>query len=219
MNEQLILPYLIASILCIAMPGTDSLGTLSIGVTNGRKQAMAYATGVGIGCMTHTLWACIGIAAIVAASQTLFTMIKWVGAIYLFYVGVQAIRQAKHNGLMQTAMQTPQQQTASKRLGQGFLSNALNPKVMLFFLAFLPQFVDMRPGALPVWLQMAIFGSVFAVMTGASYNVLAWASGSAGLWIRARPAVLVWINRIAGFLFMALAVRLVLSEKDLTKIR
>ena len=236
MNEQLLLPYFIASILCIAMPGTDSLGTLSIGITNGRKPAMAYATGVGIGCLTHTLWACIGVAAIVAASQTLFTAIKWIGAIYLFYVGVQAITQAKHNGLIpndsdtkttahavdQTVAQTVAQtekQTSSKRLGQGFLSNALNPKVMLFFLAFLPQFVDTRPGAFPVWSQMAIFGSIFAVMTGFSYMALAWASGSAGLWIRARPAMLVWINRIAGFLFIALAVRLILSEKDLTRIR
>ena len=245
MNEQLLLPYFIASILCIAMPGTDSLGTLSIGITNGRKPAMAYATGVGIGCMTHTLWACIGIAAIVAASQTLFTTIKWIGAIYLFYVGVQAITQAKHNGLIpndsdtkttahtvgqtiaqtvaktvaKTVKQTPPEQTSSKRIGQGFLSNALNPKVMLFFLAFLPQFVDTRPGAFPVWSQMAIFGSIFAVMTGFSYMALAWASGSAGLWIRARPAMLVWINRIAGFLFIALAVRLILSEKDLTRIR
>ena len=224
MNEQLLLPYLIASMLCIAMPGTDSLGTLSIGVTNGPKQAMAYATGVGIGCITHTLWACVGIAAIVAASQTLFTIIKWAGAIYLVSVGVQAIRHAKHNGLedavvgAKTAQPMQSQNTPSKRLWQGFLSNALNPKVMLFFLAFLPQFVDMRLGAYPVWLQMAIFGTVFALMTSTSYIALARASGSAGAWIRTRPAVLVWINRIAGLLFIGLAIRLMLSDKNLTKI-
>lgn len=225
MNEQLIFPYLIASMMCIAMPGTDSLGTLSIGVTNGRKQAIAYAAGVGIGCMTHTLWACIGIAAIVAASQTLFTLIKWVGAFYLIYVGGQAIRQAQHNGIDSVASsaknspQTAAQHSFQNRLGQGFLSNALNPKVMLFFLAFLPQFVDVRPGAFSVWLQMAIFGTCFAAMTSISYIGLAWASGSAGLWIRARPAVLIWINRIAGFLFIGLAVRLALSEKTPITIR
>ena len=215
MNEQFIWPYIIASMICVAMPGTDSLGTLSIGITNGRKQAMAFATGVGLGCMTHTLWACVGIAAIVAASQTLFTLIKWIGAAYLVYVGVQAIWHAKQNGFDVKSKQTNtvRSNTPKNRLIQGFLSNALNPKVMLFFLAFLPQFVDTRAGAWPVWLQMAVLGCGFALMTGSTYVSLAWASGSAGAWIRTRPSVLTWINRVAGLLFIGLAVRLVLSTK------
>ena len=89
--EHLFWPYLVASLVCIASPGPDSLSVLSIGLARGRREAMQFALGVGTGCLTHTLWAALGVAAVVAASENLFTAIKLAGAAYLLWLGVGAV--------------------------------------------------------------------------------------------------------------------------------
>ena len=88
LNAELFATFLLAACVVIAAPGPDSLNTLAIGMSRGRREAMAYAAGVGIGCLTHTLWAVLGISAIVAASETLFGVVKWVGVAYLLWLGV-----------------------------------------------------------------------------------------------------------------------------------
>jgi threonine/homoserine/homoserine lactone efflux protein len=217
---ELILPYLIASLICIAAPGSDSLGTLSIGLGQGRSKAMAFAAGVGAGCVTHTLWAALGVAAIVQSSATLFSALKVAGALYLIYLGVMswahaddALRAANKNSRSNAVTQNsaPDNEVA-RYIWRGFLSNALNPKVMLFFLAFLPQFVDVRIES-PVWMQMTVMGLGFGFMTALSYIGLGWASGAASHWIAAHPAVLRWINRFAGIMFIGLAARLLIAER------
>ncbi len=218
-STDLILPYLIASLICIAAPGADSLGTLSIGLGQGRSKAMAFAAGVGTGCITHTLWAALGVAAIVQSSATLFSALKIAGALYLIYLGVMswvhaddalnASNKSPTNSMTQG--DTPSNSEA-RFFWRGFLSNALNPKVMLFFLAFLPQFVDVRIDS-PVWMQMTLMGLGFGFLTAFSYVGLGWASGAASHWIAAHPAVLRWINRCAGVMFIGLAARLLIAER------
>ena len=212
----LLLPYAVASLVCIATPGADSLGTLSVSIARGRRAGTAFAAGVAAGCLTHTLWATIGIAAVVAASEALFTAIKLAGAAYLAWLGVQSLRSrgglAIPTGRADSGGSVEPSAAQLRRLRtQGFASNAINPKVMLFFLAFLPQFVDPATG--PVWAQMALLGIGFALMTGSAYALLAASAGRVGGWLRARPSAVAWANRVAGAMFLGLALRLALAER------
>jgi threonine/homoserine/homoserine lactone efflux protein len=203
--------YLLASLICIAAPGSDSLGTLSIGLAQGRSRAVAFAAGVGAGCLTHTLWAALGVAAIVQSSPALFSTLKIAGALYLVYLGVITIANAAtvfNNGNKMLSNNA----APSHYFWRGFISNAMNPKVMLFFLAFLPQFVDPSL-ATAVWVQMLGMGVGFAGMTASAYIILGWVSGTASQWITQHPTVLTWINRTAGMVFLGLAARLLFSER------
>ena len=222
--EHLFWPYLVASIVCIASPGPDSLSVLSIGLARGRREAMQFALGVGTGCLTHTLWAALGVAAVVAASENLFTAIKLAGAAYLLWLGVAALRSPgatigrtgplPGSGAEQIpqAPGTPREPGRGlRRFVQGFVNNSLNPKVMLFFIAFLPQFVD--PALGPASLQMLELGAGFALMTAASYVLLGAASGRVGEAFVRRPALARYLDRLVGMLFIGLAARLALSER------
>ncbi|MEO8123154.1 MAG: LysE family translocator [Burkholderiales bacterium] len=211
LNVELFITFLLAACVVIAAPGPDSLNTLAIGMSRGRREAVAYAVGVGIGCLTHTLWAVLGISAIVAASETLFGVVKWVGVTYLLWLGVQALR---NRGAMRAsdadaAVQVPI--GASTRVLQGALTNALNPKVMLFFMAFLPQFADPRLGA--VGAQMLVMGLAFAVITTIAYALLGASAGRLGERLLRKPSIGQRLNRATGMLFIALALRLMLAER------
>lgn len=214
-SQQLLWPYLVASMVCIASPGPDSLTVLSIGLARGRREAMQFALGVGTGCLTHTLWAALGIAALVAASEQLFTALKLIGAAYLLWLGIGALRSRGTLAGGTNAIPGPQQagppRTGRQRFLNGFINNSLNPKVMLFFIAFLPQFVDPAHGSVPV--QMLLLGSGFALMTASSYVLLGAASGRVGELLMRRPSLALTLDRIVGVLFIALAARLVLTQR------
>ncbi len=200
------LAYLAAAMVCIAAPGPDSLTTVSVAASQGRRAGSLYGIGVGLGCLTHTLWATLGIAAVIAASATLFAAIKWVGIAYLVYLGVQAWRAgASSLPVSQTAPQP-----AARLLANGFLMNALNPKVMLFFLAFLPQFID---PAHPVTPQMLLMGLSFALITGTAYGLLGWGAGSAARRLLTNLRFARIMNRVTGSLFLSLAVAMAVSDR------
>jgi len=215
LNPELFATYLVAACVVIAAPGPDSLNTLAIGMARGRREAVAYAGGVGIGCMTHTLWAVLGVSALVAASEALFNLVKLAGVAYLLWLGVQALR--ARGGLAPptagAAGGAPAAAVSSsrRRFMQGVLTNALNPKVMLFFMAFLPQFADPALGA--VGAQMAVMGLTFAVITTVAYALLGASAGRVGERLLGRPGFALWLNRATGVLFIALALRLLLTER------
>ena len=215
LNPELFATYLVAACVVIAAPGPDSLNTLAIGMARGRREAVAYAGGVGIGCMTHTLWAVLGVSALVAASEALFNLVKLAGVAYLLWLGVQALR--ARGGLAPptagAAGGAPAAAVSSsrRRFMQGVLTNALNPKVMLFFMAFLPQFADPALGA--VGAQMAVMGLTFAVITTVAYALLGASAGRVGERLLGRPGFALWLNRATGLLFIALALRLLLTER------
>lgn len=213
--HQLFWPYLVASLVCIASPGPDSMSVLSIGLARGRREAMQFALGVGTGCLTHTMWAALGVAAVVAASEQLFAAIKLAGAAYLLWLGIGALRapDALAGGLSgaTSASAGDARVPGRRRFLQGFVNNSLNPKVMLFFIAFLPQFVD--PALGPASVQMLALGAGFALMTAASYVLLGAASGRVGEAFVRRPALARLLNRMVGILFIGLAARLALSQR------
>lgn len=212
LNAELFVTFLLAACVVIAAPGPDSLNTLAIGMSRGRREAMAYAVGVGIGCLMHTLWAVLGISAIVAASESLFGVVKWLGVLYLLWLGVQALRDRGAIRLPDAGAATLQTPIGvSTRVLQGALTNALNPKVMLFFMAFLPQFADRQLGA--VGAQMLVMGLAFAAITTVAYALLGASAGHLGeRWLR-RPTLARRLNRATGLLFVALALRLMLTER------
>jgi threonine/homoserine/homoserine lactone efflux protein len=208
MNWPHDLAFLGAAVLVIATPGPDSLNTLALGLARGLREGVAYALGVGAGCMTHTLWAVLGISALVAASAPAFNLIKWLGVLYLLWLGVQALRDKGSPAAAGAPMPAA---SLRGRFMQGWLTNALNPKVMLFFLAFLPQFVDTSAG--PVAGQLLWMGGVFTAITSVAYAALAWGAGGLGQRLTARPGLARWLNRCTGVLFIALAVRLALADR------
>lgn len=211
LNPELFATFLVAACVVIAAPGPDSLNTLAIGMARGRREAVAYALGVGIGCMTHTLWAVLGISALVAASEALFNLVKLAGVAYLLWLGVQALRDRGSISRPGAGSSTGLPASRLRRFTQGVLTNALNPKVMLFFMAFLPQFADPRVGGVGV--QMFWMGATFAAITTLAYALLGAGAGRVGESLLGRPGFARWLNRATGVLFIGLALRLLLTER------
>lgn len=210
MPLDLYVSYLVAALIVIASPGPDSLNSLAIGLSRGRREGVAYALGVGVGCLTHTVWAMLGISAVVAASATLFNVIKWIGVCYLVWLGIQSLRSKGSIAAMTDAR--PSNANAAQRFRQGLLTNALNPKVMLFFLAFLPQFVDPQGGVAVIW-QLGLMGLTFTLITALAYSALAWSAGSVGARLGKQPRIALWLERATGIVFIAMAARLALAER------
>ena len=195
--------FVAAGLLLNVTPGPDTLYILGRSATHGGRGGAVAAVGIGAGLLVHTLAAAIGLSALLAASATAFTVLKWIGAAYLIYVGVSLLRaRAPLRGGTPTR--------AADRMGavflQGFLTNALNPKVALFFLAFLPQFVD--PSAASQALAFFFLGFVFT-FNGTLWNLFVAACAARVARTLGRSGGLaLWLNRAVGGLFVYLGIRL-----------
>jgi threonine/homoserine/homoserine lactone efflux protein len=194
--------FIAAGLLLNITPGADLalIGARSAG--HGFRSGAAAALGVGAGCFVHVAAAALGLSALIASSAAAFTVLRWVGAAYLVWLGIGLLR---GGGEQSSAVVAPTL-TWWRSFAQGFLTNALNPKVALFFLAFLPQFID--AAALHKELAFIALGAVFAV-NGTVINV-AFAGLIAALRgaLSSQPAVGRWLRRGVGALFVALGVRL-----------
>lgn len=202
--------FLAAAALITLAPGPDNLSVLSLGLSRGRRAGIGFGLGCALGCFTHTLWATLGVTALIAASETAFTLLKLAGAAYLVWLGIGALRSP---GATLSA-ETGGQATAEAMrpfLVRGFVANAINPKVALFFLAFLPQFVDPARGHAAA--QTALLGTLFAAQTVLIFGAIGWYAGTLGGWLRGRPAVGRWLDRATGVLFIGLGIRLALAER------
>ncbi|TWT32422.1 Homoserine/homoserine lactone efflux protein [Posidoniimonas corsicana] len=207
-SDQL-LGFVLASAVLIAAPGPDNLGVVSLGVSRGRRAGVGFAIGCALGCLTHTLWAVVGISALIAASDAAFTLLKIAGAGYLLYLGVGALRSGGSFNQATGERRAPAVSMAPYLL-RGFLANALNPKVALFFLAFLPQFMDPARPAAP---QAAVLGGLFCVMTMAAFGTLGVYAGVVGQWLAERAGLGRWLDRAAGCVFVALAGKLLWAKR------
>ncbi len=145
--------FLVAALLITATPGPDNLMVLGMGISNGRRQGIAFGLGCAAGCLSHTLLAVVGVSALIAASPTAFTLLKTVGGLYLVWLGINAWRSSGSAGVKTVG--TVESSLSSLFL-KGCIANAINPKVVLFFLSFLPQFVVATHGQVPM--QLAALG-------------------------------------------------------------
>ncbi len=203
--------FLAAAALITLAPGPDNLSVLSLGLSRGRRAGIGFGLGCALGCFTHTLWATLGVTALIAASDTAFTLLKLAGAAYLVWLGIGALRSPGAT-LSADAGSQPVAKAMRPFLVRGFVANAINPKVALFFLAFLPQFVDPARGNAAA--QTALLGTLFAVQTVLIFGAIGWYAGRLGGWLRGRPAVGRWLDRATGLLFIGLGVRLALAGRD-----
>jgi len=200
--------FVVSGILLNITPGADTLYIVSRSAASGAKAGAVAALGIGAGCFVHIFAAALGLSAILAASATAFLVVKLVGAAYLVYLGVAMLR----SGVTHAAPAAPLPAAPMSRIfAQGVLTNVLNPKVALFFLAFLPQFIDSgTPDKVTAFLFL---GLVFNV-NGTLWNLLvARIAATAGHRIRLAGRATRWLQRAVGGAFIALGVKLALSER------
>jgi threonine/homoserine/homoserine lactone efflux protein len=198
--------FLAASALLTLAPGPDIVYVLTRGVSQGRKAGLAAALGFATGCLFHTALAAFGVAALIRSSELAFNAVRYAGAAYLVWIGIQALRHRASFSLASTG--APGALTAIYR--QSVIGNALNPKVTLFFLSFLPQFVDAAAGAL-AW-QMALLGFIFMAQTVVIFGAVALFSGWIGERLRAHPAIGARLGLFAGLTFIALGIRVAMPD-------
>lgn len=191
----------------VFIPGPATLLTVARATSSGTKVGIATGVGIAAGDVVHTFMAIIGISAVIAASATLFSIVKYLGAAYLVYLGIQAILAKTPSDPTARALPI----TAQKAFRQAILAEVLNPKTALFFLAFLPQFV--RPENGSVALQLMVLGIVFVLMGLLSTVAFAASAASLGNFLRRNPVVLKWQGKVVGGIYCALGVRLALQER------
>lgn len=196
--------FLLAAVLLTATPGPDNLMVLSIGMSRGRRPGIAFGLGCAIGCLSHTVLAVVGVSALVAASPTAFTLLRWLGGGYLVWLGIGALRSA---GIGRVGPAAAESASLTRLFLKGLLANAINPKVVLFFLSFLPQFVVPAQGRVEG--QLALLGVVFTLQAALLFSLLGYFSGSVGAWLNRTPRAGQWLDRLAGTVFIALGLRLV----------
>ncbi|MDP1693130.1 MAG: LysE family translocator [Burkholderiaceae bacterium] len=194
-----------------ATPGVDLAFTLVSTLKGGVRAGLAAASGVGSGCVVHTLAAAFGLAALLAASSAAFSVVKWAGAAYLLWLAVGLLRQGLGSAAaaLSTAPAAPPQSPA-RLFRQGFLTNVLNPKVALFFLALLPQFIDAN--APHKTLAFLFLGAWFVVQGFAFLAVFVLLVAPLRRW-QPRPAITRGVCLAGGGLFVLLAARLALAER------
>jgi threonine/homoserine/homoserine lactone efflux protein len=203
--------FLAAAMLITVSPGPDNLMILGIGMSRGRRHGMAFGLGCALGCLSHTLLATLGVSALIAASRVGFAVLRTCGGVYLIWLGIQAMRTIRGGG--QSGVR-PASGAADGTLRQlfvrGLAANSINPKVVLFFLSFLPQFVIAGRGRLN-W-QTAQLGLLFTAQAALLFGLLGYFSGVIGQWMQRYPRAGVWLDRGAGCIFIALGARLIFSH-------
>lgn len=198
-----LLLFVLAGLLLNVTPGPDTLYIVGRSSSQGLRAGATAALGIGAGILVHITAAALGLSALFAASAAAFAAIKLAGAAYLIYVGISLMRSA---GSVTAA--APARAPARLRtvFFQGFLTNVLNPKVALFFLAFLPQFVE--PDAPSKALAFLFLGAIFN-LNGTLWNLfVAWSAARVMQGVRRGSAVTKWINRCIGGVFVVLGARL-----------
>ncbi|RKP58600.1 LysE family translocator [Pararobbsia silviterrae] len=227
-------PFFVVAVLLLNItPGPDTAFIVGRSVSQGRKAGIVSALGISAGCIVHTLAVSFGLTAILAASAAAFTVIKIAGAIYLIYLGVRlllahktapaanagariAATQAEHAAKHDPGAPAPAPSSTTAEIKparplrsifvSGFWTNVLNPKVILFFVSFFPQFVS--TASPHKTLAFLALGAVFVLMSTVWNGGVAWVAGSVTERMRGRPAVRRWIDRVVGTAFIGLGMRL-----------
>lgn len=220
LSGQAWLLFVAAGLLLNLTPGPDVLFISANAMRTGARAGVVAALGISAGCLVHVGAAALGVSALLAASSTAFAALKWLGAVYLGWVGVQMLRAAlRHHASNREARladltddrgRFDSLDSLSAVFRRGFLTNVLNPKVALFFLAFVPQFIT--PGTAHTGWMFLLLGLVFT-FNGTWVNV-GWALATA--WLARRTAELArvarWMDGVAGAVFIAFGVRLALTD-------
>lgn len=211
-DPTLLLAYLAAATALTLSPGPDTMFVLASSASGGPRAGMAATLGIAAGCLAHATMAALGISALIAASPAAFDALRIAGACYLLWIGCVALR-ASYVGLREgPATTTAFGETAAwNAFRRGALTNVLNPKVGIFYVAFLPQFTSPSLGSVP--LQIIILASIHILIGIAWLGTLAIASGRAAETLARNRRVRAWLDGAAGVIYIALAWRMLLLER------
>ena len=205
------LAFVVASILFIQVPGPSLLFTIGRALTVGRRDALLSVVGNGLGLMVQVLLVAVGLGAVVAASATAYTAIKLVGAGYVIYLGIQAVRHRKDARLaLGRAGDGPDRSNPFTSVRTGLIVGATNPKTIVFFVAFLPQFTNDAAGSPGA--AIAVLGLAFGAMAIASDSVWAMAASKARDWFARRPHRLDRLGATGGVMMVGLGTTMAVAE-------
>ena len=203
------LSFLVAASILTISPGPDNLMVLSIGLSKGKKQGVAFGVGCSLGCLLHTLLVSVGLSALIAASETALMVLKIAGGLYLIWLGIQALKSRGINWSKQPDA-VLEDMPLIRYFRRGLIANAINPKVILFFLALLPRFINNEQGH--IGLQSAQLGLLFTLQSAIIFGLIGWFAGKIGDQLKQHPAVGIWLDRVAGVLFIILGVSLQFAQ-------
>jgi len=206
---EALIAFALTSVVLIAIPGPSVLFVIGRSLAWGRSAGLWTVLGNELGSLVPIGAVAFGVGAIVAQSVALFTVIKVLGALYLAYLGIQAIRH-RRDGIGDASEASPRRVSPLVMLRQGFIVGATNPKTIVFFVAALPQFVDFHAGAVPV--QMMILGLVFTVIAFACDATWALLAGSARAWFAKSPRRLAAVRGTGGGMMIGLGGVLLLAD-------
>ena len=205
-----LLTFVLAALVIIVIPGPSVLFTIGRALSVGRRGAVLSLVGNAVGCGLQVVAVAAGVGAIVQRSSEVYTAIKFVGAAYLVYLGVQAFR---HRHAFSAAIGTPVAARGARRLFlDGVVVGASNPKMIVFFTVVMPQFTD--PSAGHVWLQMLVLGAFIPVLAVACDSVWAFAAGSARTWLANSPRRLATVGGAGGLAIVGLGVTVAVTGRS-----
>ena len=206
--------FVVAVFLLNVTPGPDTAYIVGRSVAQGRGAGLVSALGISAGCCVHSLACAFGLTALLAASATAFTVIKIVGAIYLMYLGVRLVltkHDAKPAGEAEAAARTATPRPLRQLFLSGFWTNVLNPKVVLFFVSFFPQFVSADNEHKAV--AFLTLGAVFVFMSTVWNGFVAWIAGSVTQRFSGKPGMKKWLDRTVGSAFVGLGLKLATATR------
>ena len=206
MTLATLLYFLGASMALTLAPGPDNLFVMTQGIARGRRPAIITALGMCSGISVHTTAAALGISALFYSSVLAFNVVKFAGAAYLLFLAWKTLKE--RSAIRLAAVDNSGVAALFKR---GFAMNVLNPKVAMFFLAFLPQFVAPGSGSIP--LQMLLMGFLFMVQAAVIFCLIGYFSGGIGSYLLARPRFAKWFDFLTAGVFASLGIRLALAER------
>ncbi|MEO0619039.1 MAG: LysE family translocator [Pseudomonadota bacterium] len=199
--------FLAATLAVVLSPGVDMMLVLSRGLAHGARAALATTAGLGLGIACHTLIGAFGVGALIAASPLAFAVLKIAGAVYLAWLGVRALLHARGSLRVPASAPLP----LGRVFLQGFIANIANPKVILFFLSFIPQFVP-ADSVTPVR-DLIVLGLVFLCVALVVKTGVGLAAGGLSKRLQSHPAILLWINRVSGVVLIAFGARLLFEPR------
>jgi threonine/homoserine/homoserine lactone efflux protein len=199
--------FLISSLLIIIAPGPDFIYVTTRGISEGNKAGLLSALGISIGLLIHTLFAAFGLSAIIQASRFVYMIIKYIGAGYLIYIGIKFLLNRKKSNINDLKSEVRKHNV----LKQGIITNVFNPKAIVTFMAFLPQFVDIKitnPTG-----QFITLGMILSIMAVLWFSIIGYFAGSIGTYIRKNEKIQKWISCISGSVMIILGLRLALKRE------
>jgi len=204
MGIENFIAFLVATILFVLTPGIETVFLINKSISQGRRSGVYTSFGLNTGALVHTLFGALGLSIMVAKSVLFFALIKYLGAAYLIYLGVVKVMSKK--GLITETNEEQKKNSAKSSFASGFVTNILNPKVALFFIAFFPQFISPTEIENPV--PFIIMGVIYAVMTTVWYLVLTSFAGLFSTKIKENEKIGVRLNKVSGAIFVLMGLQI-----------